>query len=293
MPTISGLRRRGYTPESLREFAKRIGVAKFNSTVEVGVLENTIRDDLNKRAPRVMGVLRPIKLVIDNYPDGQVEELDAINNPEDPSAGTRKVPFSKVLYIERDDFREVPPPKYFRLFPGQEVRLRYAYFVRCTHVVKDPASGEVTEVHCTYDPATRGGDSPDGRKVKGTIHWVSAGQAVECEVRLYEHLFTRSDPESADAPPEVVTVDAAVEGDSTASADAARPEWLKNLNPNSLEIIPDARLEPSVRGVSAGMRYQFERHGYFCADADSTPARPVFNRTVTLKDTWAKIEKKQ
>jgi glutaminyl-tRNA synthetase len=289
MPTISGLRRRGYTPESLREFARRIGVAKFNSTVEVGVLENAIRDDLNKRAPRVMGVLRPLKLVIDNYPDGQVEELDAINNPEDPSAGTRKVPFSKVLYIERDDFREVPPPKYFRLFPGQEVRLRYAYFVRCTSAVKDPATGEVTEVHCTYDPATRGGDAPDGRKVKGTIHWVSAAQAVECEVRVYEHLFTKPDPEAADAPVE----GAGDEGETPSAADASRPDWLKNLNPKSLEVISDARLEPSVRGVSAGMRYQFERHGYFCSDPDSTATRPVFNRTVTLKDTWAKIEKKQ
>jgi len=321
MPTISGLRRRGYTPESLREFARRIGVAKFNSTVDVAVLENAIRDDLNKRAPRVMGVLRPLKVVIDNYPEGQVEELDAINNPEDPAAGTRKVPFSKTLYIEQDDFRETPPPKYFRLFPGQEVRLRYAYFVRCTHVVKDPASGAVTEVHCTYDPATRGGDSPDGRKVKGTIHWVSAAHAVDCEVRLYDHLFSKPDPNEVDVA--AIADDKAggaavrgsegqpdeyemLAGSGPLDADLARetagggpveapsrPEWLSNLNPKSLEIIADAKLEPSVRAAAAGTRYQFERHGYFCVDPDSAPGKPVFNRTVTLKDTWAKIEKKR
>ena len=336
MPTISGLRRRGYTPEALREFARRIGVAKFNSTVDVAVLENAIRDDLNKRAPRVMGVLRPLKLVIDNYPEGQVEELDAINNPEDPAAGTRKVPFSKVLYIEQDDFREVPPPKYFRLFPGQEVRLRYAYFVKCTGVVKDPVTGAVTEVHCTYDPATRGGDAPDGRKVKGTIHWVSAAHAVDCEVRLYDHLFTKPDPDEIDVPDnsagqgddkgtrkqgdkgrgaqaagQSATDDAPDEyemlaGSGSLDADpahetagggpadaSARPAWLNNLNPKSLEILAGAKLEPSVKGAAPGTRYQFERHGYFCVDPDSTAERLVFNRTVTLKDTWAKIEKKK
>ncbi|GMV97932.1 MAG: glutamine--tRNA ligase/YqeY domain fusion protein [Phycisphaerae bacterium] len=336
MPTICGLRRRGYTPESLRELARRVGVAKFNSTVDVTVLENCLRDDLNKRAPRVMGVLRPLKLVIDNYPEGRVEELDAVNNPEDPSAGVRKVPFSRVLYIEQDDFREVPPPRYFRLFPGQEVRLRYAYFVRCTGVEKDPVSGAVTAVHCTYDPATRGGDSPDGRKVKGTIHWVSAAHAVDCEIRLYDHLFNRPDPSVVDDPPTGVLPAAGREerrGDkqtkgqedkgiedpraagsgprAAADADPAAMEdeldeyggppagpgtdqpWLRNLNPHSLEIIPNAKLEPGVLGAPPGTRYQFERHGYFCVDPDSTPARLVFNRTVTLKDTWAKIEKKQ
>ena len=270
LPTIRGLRRRGYTPESIRNFCKHIGVNKFNSVHDMGLLENFVRDDLNKRANRVMGVLRPLKLVIDNYPDGQAEELDAVNNPEDPSAGTRKVPFSKVLYIEQDDFCEVPPPKYFRLAPGQEVRLRYAYFVRCTGVLKDPA-GNVTEVHCTYDPATRGGDSPDGRKVKGTIHWVSAAHAIEAEVRLYDRLFTKEDPD--DVP----------EGQT----------YLANLNPASLEVIPHAKLEPSLKDAPVGARYQFERHAYFCVDADSKPGRPVFNRTVSLKDSWAKEQQKQ
>jgi glutaminyl-tRNA synthetase len=269
MPTISGFRRRGYTPEAIRAFCKHIGVNKFNSTVEISVLENFLREDLNKRAPRVMGVLRPLRVVIDNYPEGKTEELDAINNPEDLSAGTRKVPFSRVLYIEQDDFREIPPPKYFRLAPGHEVRLRYAFFLRCTHVVKNDA-GEVVEVHCTYDPATRGGDSPDGRKVKGTIHWVSAAHAVEAEVRLYDHLFSKPDPE--DLP----------EG----------ADWKFNLNAKSLEILPSCRLEPSIAGATIGTRYQFERHGYFCVDRDSTAGRRVFNRTVSLKDTWAKVEKK-
>ncbi|HPD29833.1 MAG TPA: glutamine--tRNA ligase/YqeY domain fusion protein [Phycisphaerae bacterium] len=271
MPTICGLRRRGYTPEAIWNFCRRIGVNKYDSIVDIQLLEHCIREDLNKRAPRVMGVLRPLKVVIDNYPDGQVEELDAINNPEDPGAGTRHVPFSKVLYIEQDDFREVPPPKYFRLTPGQEVRLRYAYFVKCTGCVKDPATGEVSEVHCTYDPATRGGDSPDGRKVKGTIHWVSAGQAVDAEVRLYDHLFSKPDPD--DVP----------EGQ----------DWKTGLNPNSLEVLTGCKVEPSLANAAPGSRFQFERMGYFCVDPDSTPGKPVFNRTVTLKDTWAKIAGKQ
>ncbi len=270
MPTICGLRRRGYTPEAIWNFCRRIGVNKYDSIVDIQLLEHCIREDLNKRAPRVMGVLRPLKVIIDNYPDGQVEQLNAINNPEDPGAGTRKVPFSKVLYVEQDDFREVPPPKYFRLTPGQEVRLRYAYFVRCTGCVKDPATGQVTEVHCTYDPATRGGDSPDGRKVKGTIHWVSAGQAVDAEVRLYDHLFTKPDPD--DVP----------EGQ----------DWRTGLNPNSLEVLTGCKVEPGLANAAPGTRFQFERMGYFCTDRDSAPGKPVFNRTVTLKDTWAKIEKK-
>src|SRR4051812_44506096 len=269
MPTISGFRRKGYTPESIRAFARHIGVNKFNSTVDVGVLENFLREDLNKRAPRRMAVLRPLKVVITNYPEGQVDELDAVNNPEDPSAGTRKVPFGRELYIEQDDFRETPPPKYFRLFPGNEVRLRYAYYVKCTGVVKD-SGGAITEIHCTYDPATRGGDSPDGRKVKSTIHWVAADSAVDAEVRLYEHLFSKPDPD--DVP----------EGQ----------DWRVNLNPKSLEVIPHAKLEPSLRDVAPGERFQFERLGYFAADPDSRPGRPVFNRAVSLKDTWAKEAQK-
>ena len=270
MPTLSGYRRKGYTPESLRAFCKHIGLNKFNSTVEINVLENFLREDLNKRALRVMGVLRPIKVVITNYPEGQTEELDAVNNPEDPAAGTRKVPFGRVLYVERDDFMEVPVPKYFRLFPGNEVRLRWAYFIRCTGVVKDDA-GNVTEVHATYDPATRGGDAPDKRKVKATIHWVSADHAVDCEVRLYDHLFAVPDP--TDVP----------EG----------TDWTVNLNPNSLEVIEAAKLEPSVRGAAVGAKFQFERTGYFSVDPDSTPDKPVFNRAVSLKDTWAKEQKKK
>ena len=271
MPTISGLRRRGYTPKSIRNFCDRIGVAKFNSMIDIAQLEYSIREDLNKRAPRVMGVLRPLRLIIDNYPEDQVEELDAVNNPEDPAAGTRKVPFARVLYIERDDFREGPPKKFFRLAPGREVRLRYAYFVTCTDVVKDEATGEVTELHCTYDPATRGGDAPDGRKVKGTIHWVSAEHALPAEVRLYDHLFTRPDPGEVE------------EGG----------DWKDNLNPNSLEVLTACRVEPSLAGAAAGSRCQFERIGYFCVDPDSTEGNLVFNRTVTLRDTWAKIERTQ
>jgi glutaminyl-tRNA synthetase len=269
MPTISGFRRRGYTPEAIRNFCKKVGVAKFDSVVDIALLEHCIREDLNQRASRVMGVLRPLKVVIDNYPDGQVDELQAVNNPEDPAAGTRTVPFSRVLYIEQDDFREVPPPKYFRLFPGQEVRLRYAYYVKCVGVVKNE-KGEVTEVHCTYDPATKGGDSPDGRKVKSTIHWVSAAHAIDAEVRLYDHLFTKPYPDEVEA----------------------GKDWKTNLNPNSLETLPSAKLEPCLKTAAPGDRFQFERNGYFCVDPDSKPGKLVFNRTVTLKDTWAKIEQK-
>ncbi|MEQ1948205.1 MAG: glutamine--tRNA ligase/YqeY domain fusion protein [Bryobacteraceae bacterium] len=269
MPTISGMRRRGYTAEALRSFCKNLGVSKTNGTTELSLLEYFVRDDLNKRAPRVMGVLRPLKVVIDNYPDDLVEQMDAVNNPEDPSAGSRKVPFSKVLYIEQEDFREDPPKQYFRLTPGREVRLRYGYFVTCTGVVKDE-KGEVVEVHCTYDPATRGGDSPDGRKVKSTIHWVSAAHAVDAEVRLYETLFTKEDPNDVE------------EGQ----------DFTANINPNSLEAVSGCKLEPSLAGAKPLEGFQFERLGYFCVDKNSKPGAPVFNRTVTLKDTWAKIEKK-
>jgi len=270
MPTIGGLRRRGYTSESLRLFCDRIGVARFNSTIDMVVLENAVRDDLNKRAPRVMGVLRPLKVVIENYPEGQTEQLEAVNNPEDAAAGTRQVPFSRELYIEQDDFREEPPPKYFRLSPGKEVRLRYAYFITCQDVVKDPKTGEVVELRCTYDPETRGGNAPDGRKVKSTIHWVSAPDAVAAEVRLYDHLFSTEDPDEAS------------EGQ----------DWRSNLNPASLEVLPTCYLEPSLAAAEPGSHWQFERLGYFCADRkDSRPGKPVFNRIVTLRDTWAKIEK--
>jgi glutaminyl-tRNA synthetase len=268
MLTISGLRRRGVPPEAIREFCERIGVAKFNSTIDVQLLEHCIRDYLNKRAPRVMAVVRPLKVVLDNYPDSQVEQMDAVNNPEDPSMGTRQVPFSKVLYIERDDFREDPPKQFFRLAPGREVRLRYGYFITCKSVVKDPKTGEVTELHCTYDPATRGGDSPDGRKVKATLHWVSTALAVQAEARLYDHLFTKENP-----------------SDTPEGAD-----WKSNLNPNSLETVYPVYVEPSVVSATSGARFQFERVGYFCVDPDSTPGRLVFNRTVTLKDTWAKVQ---
>jgi glutaminyl-tRNA synthetase len=271
MPTISGLRRRGYTPEAIREFCARIGVARSDSVVDVAQLEHSIREDLNRRAPRVMAVLRPLRVVIENYPEGRAEELDAVNNPEDPAAGSRKVPFSRVLYIEREDFREDPPKQFFRLAPGREVRLRYAYFIKCASVVKDAQSGEVTELRCTYDPATRGGDAPDGRKVKATLHWVSAPHAISAEVRLYDHLFAKPDPEALEAGADIVS----------------------NLNPNSLEVLSGCRLEPSLAGAAIGSRFQFERLGYFCVDPDSTDGGLVFNRTVTLRDTWAKIEKKQ
>jgi len=271
MPTLSGLRHRGYTPASIRNFCDDIGVAKMDSIVDLNVLENAIRAELNKTAPRAMTVLRPLKVVITNYPQGQTEELDAINNPEDPSAGTRKVPFSRELYIERDDFREEAPPKFFRLSPGKEVRLRYAYFVKCTDVVKDPKTGDVTEIRCTYDPATRGGDAPDGRKVKATMHWVSAAHAVDAEARLYDPLFTTRDPD--DAP----------EG----------ADYKTNLNPNSLEILPACKLEPSLKTALPGSRYQFERLGYFYLDpVASKEGKKVFNRTVSLKDSWVKEEKK-
>jgi glutaminyl-tRNA synthetase len=269
MPTISGLRRRGYTPEAIRNFCRRVGVSKTNGMTELGLLEYFLREDLNKRAPRVMAVLRPLRVVIDNYPEGQTEQMEAVNNPEDPAQGTRTVPFSQVLYIEQDDFREDPPKQYFRLSPGREVRLRYGYLVTCTSVIKD-AGGQVVEVHCTYDPATRGGNTPDGRRVKGTIHWVSADHAIDAEVRLYENLFSKEDPN--DVP----------EGQ----------DFTANLNPNSLEVMSGAKLEPSLRGAPPGSRYQFERLGYFCVDPDSTPQKTVFNRTVALRDTWAKIEKK-
>jgi glutaminyl-tRNA synthetase len=270
MPTVSGLRRRGYTPEAIRNFCRRVGVSKTNGTTELGLLEYFLREDLNKRAPRVMAVLRPLRVVIDNYPENQVEDMEAINNPEDPSAGTRRVPFSRVLYIEQDDFREDPPKQYFRLAPGREVRLRYGYLVTCTGVVNDPTTGEVAEIHCTYDPATRGGNTPDGRRVKSTIHWVSAQHAIDAEVRLYDNLFTKEDPD--DLP----------EGQ----------DFTANLNPNSLEVVTGAKLEPSLRNAPPGSRYQFERLGYFAVDPDSTADQLVFNRTVALRDTWAKIEKK-
>ena len=271
MPTISGLRRRGYTPESIREFCERIGVAKKDSVVDIKLLEYCIREDLNKYAPRVLGVLRPLRLIIDNYPEDQVEELEAINNPEDPSMGTRMVPFSRVLYIEREDFREDAPKKWFRLAPGREVRLRYGYYITCVDVTKDDNTGEVLELHCTYDPETRGGWSQDGRKVRGTLHWVSAAHAIDAEVRLYDHLFADSNPEEV--------------------ADGI--DFQSNINPNSLEILKACKLEPSLAQATPGSRYQFERLGYFSVDTDSSKDKLVFNRTVTLRDTWAKIEKKQ
>lgn len=272
MPTISGLRRRGYTPAAIRNFCDRIGVAKADSMVDMALLEYCIREDLNKTAPRVMGVLRPLKVVIDNYPAGQVEELDAINNPEDQSMGTRPVPFSRELYIERDDFMEDPPKKFFRLAPGREVRLRYAYFIKCEDVVKDPASGEIIELRCTYDPATRGGDAPDGRKVKGTLHWVSAAHSISAEVRLYDHFFVKENPNEV----------------------AEGKDFTDYVNPKSLEILTDCRVEPSLADTKPGDRCQFERLGYFCVDAkESKPDALIFNRTVTLRDTWAKILKAQ
>jgi glutaminyl-tRNA synthetase len=268
MPTISGMRRRGYTPESLRNFCNRIGVSKTNGTTELSLLEYFVRDDLNRRAMRVMGVLKPLKVVIDNYPEGQVEHMEAVNNPEDASAGARQVPFSRELYIEQDDFREVPPKGYYRLSPGKEVRLRYGYFITCQSVVKD-ASGNITELHCTYDPATRGGNAPDGRKVKSTIHWVSAPHAIDAEVRLYDNLFLKEDPNDVE------------EG----------KDFTVNLNPHSLQVV-SAKVEPSVKDAAPMDRFQFERLGYFCVDQDSDRGKLVLNRTVSLKDTWAKVEKK-
>jgi len=270
MPTISGLRRRGYTPESIRNFCERIGVAKRDSTVDIALLEHSIREDLNKRAPRVMCVLRPLRVVIDNYPEDRMEELDALNNPEDPDMGTRKVPFSRVLYIEQDDFLENPPKKFYRLSPGREVRLRYAYFIKCVYVVKDEETGEIIELHCTYDPQTRGGGAPDGRKVKATLHWVSADYSLQAEVRLYDHLFFEANP----------------------GEDADGRDFTAGLNPDSLETLTSCRVEPSLAAAEPGSRYQFERLGYFCVDTvDSKDGAIMFNRTVTLRDTWAKIKK--
>jgi len=269
MPTISGLRRRGYTPEAIRDFAERIGVARNESLVDVALLEHCLREDLNKRSPRVMAVLRPLRVVIENYPENQVEYLEAVNNPEDASMGTREVPFSRTLYVERDDFREDPPKKWFRLAPGREVRLKHAYYVTCVGVVKDEQTGEVVELRCTYDPESRGGSSPDGRKVRGTLHWVSAPHALEAEVRLYDYLLTVADP-------------SAEEGD-----------FKDCLNADSLETLTSCRVEPSLAGASPGSGYQFLRLGYFCVDPDSSEDRLVFNRTVSLRDTWAKIEKAQ
>ena len=269
MPTLSGIRRLGYTPEAIRNFCNRIGVSKTNGIIQLSLLEHAVREDLNLRAPRVMAVLRPLRVVIENYPEDQVDELEAVNNPEDPGAGTRKVPFSRVIYIEQDDFREHPPKQYFRLSPGREVRLRYGYFITCTNVVKD-GWGNVVEVHCTYDPATRGGNAPDGRKVKSTIHWVSAAHAIDAEVRLYDYLFLTENPNEVP------------EG----------KDFTVNLNPKSLEVVTGAKLEPSLGDAPVESRYQFERLGYFCVDPDSAPGKPVFNRTATLRDTWAKIEKR-
>jgi glutaminyl-tRNA synthetase len=270
MPTVSGLRRRGYSPEAIREFCRRIGVNKFNSTVDIALLEHCLREDLNKTSPRVMAVLRPLKVVIDNYPQGQTEELDAVNNPEDPNTGTRKVPFSREFYIEQEDFMEEPPKKFFRLAPGREVRLRYAYFIICKDVVKDE-NGQIIELHCTYDPATRGGDAPDGRKVKSTLHWVSARHARKAEVRLYDNLFTKENPD--DVP--------------------KGKDFTSNLNPDSLEVLPSCYVEPSLARARPLSRFQFERLGYFCVDLSSTAEKLVFNRTVGLRDTWAKIQKAQ
>ena len=265
MPTLGGLRRRGYTPEAIREFVRRVGVSKSSSFSELGLLEACLREDLNRRAARVMGVLRPLRVVIENYPEDQVEQMTAVNNPEDLAAGTRQLPFSRELFIEQDDFREEPPPKYFRLAPGREVRLRYAYFIKCADVVKDPATGQVIELRCTYDPATRGGDAPDGRKVKATIHWLSAAHALPAEVRLYDRLFRDPDPEAKD-------------------------DLIANLNPASLEVLPAARVEPSLAGAAPGRLVQFERQGYFCVDPDSGAGGLVFNRSVTLKDDWVRLQ---
>jgi glutaminyl-tRNA synthetase len=269
MPTLSGLRRCGYTPEAVRAFCDRIGVAKADSVVDIAFLEHCIREDLNERAPRVMGVLDPLKVVIVNYPEGQVEEMEAANHPLKPEMGVRSVPFSREVYIERDDFREDPPKKFFRLAPGREVRLRYAYLITCVDVIKN-ADGEIVELHCTYDPATRGGDAPDGRKVKGTLHWVSAAHALRAEVRLYDHLFSKENPDDV------------AEGE----------DFTDYINPDSLKVLTECRVEPGLAEAKPGDRFQFERQGYFCVDLDSTAGHLVFNRTVSLRDTWAKIEQR-
>ena len=273
MPTLGGMRRRGYTPESIRSFCDRIGVAKFNSVIDMQVLEQSVREDLNRRAPRAMAVLKPLRVVITNYPDGQTEMMQAVNNPEDPDAGRRDVPFSKVLYIEQDDFMEEPPKKFFRMAPGREVRLRYAYFITCNEVVKDPQTGEIFELRCSYDPESRGGSAPDGRKVKATLHWVSAEHAYTCDVKLYDYLFTKSNPSDVDDPSD---------------------DFTANLNPNSMKILSGCQLEPSLREAEPGLQLQFERLGYFCADrADSKPNQPAFHRIATLRDGWAKVQKKK
>ena len=271
MPTISGMRRRGYTPEAIRSFANRIGVSKTDSTVDIQLLEHHVREDLNKHAPRVMAVLNPLRVVIDNYPEGQVQWLEAVNNPEDSSMGTRKVPFSRVIYIERDDFMENPPPKFYRLAPGREVRLRYAFFVKCAGVVKDEKTGEITELHCTYDPATHGGDAPDGRKVKVTLHWVSAEHSLDAEVRMFNYLFTRPYPMEVEK----------------------GADWKESLNPDSMIILPSCRVEESLANAAPGNLYQFERKGYFCTDPDSSTGKLVFDMTVSLRDEWARIQKSQ
>ena len=271
MPTLAGLRRRGYTPEAIRDFCDRIGVAKNDAIIDIALLEHSLRDHLNKTAQRAMAVLRPLKVVITNYPEGKTEWLDAVNNPEDASAGARQVPFSRALYIERDDFMENPPRRFYRLAPGREVRLRYGYFIRCEEVIRD-ADGNIAELRCSYDPQTRGGSSPDGRKVRATLHWVSAAHAIDAELRLYDHLFTRWNPDE----------------------DTDGADWLSFLNPESLIVVDDAKLEPSLKNAAPGSRYQFERQGYFCADTeDSTPARLVFNRTATLRDSWARAQRSQ
>ena len=268
MPTLAALRRRGYTPRAIRDFCERVGVAKRDITVDLALLEHCVREDLNQRAPRVMGVLHPLKVVIDNYPEGMTEDFDAVNNPEDAGMGTRKVPFSRVLYIERDDFREDPPRRFFRLAPGREVRLRYACYITCTDVVKDE-NGDVVELHCTYDPESRGGSSPDGRRVQATLHWVSAEHAVDAEVHLYNHLFEAADP----------------------SGGKDGGNFISGLNPESLVTLASCKVEPSLADAEPGARYQFERQGYFCVDAvDSAPNHLVFNRTVSLRDSWARIE---
>jgi glutaminyl-tRNA synthetase len=269
MPTLSGLRRRGYTPEAIRDFLERVGVAKTDSVVDMALLEHCLREDMNNRSQRVMAVLHPLRVVIDNYPEDKMEELDCVNNPEDPSMGTRKVPFSRVLYLEQGDFREEPHKKYFRLAPGREVRLRYAYFIKCVDVIKDE-KGKVVELHCTYDPKTRGGDAPDGRKVKATLHWVSADHALKAKVRLYDRLFTKANPNEVE------------EG----------KDFTSNVNSESLDVLTSCQIEPSLKDAVPGNRYQFERLGYFCVDPDSSKNLLVFNRTVSLRDTWAKIEKR-
>ena len=272
MPTLSGLRRRGYTPQAIRNFCDRVGIAKRDTVTELALLEHCLREDLNQRAPRVMAVLNPLKVVLTNYPEGQVEEFDAINNPEDAEMGTRKVPFSKTLYIEQDDFREDPPGRFFRLSPGREVRLRYAYYITCTDVIKDAATGEIVEVHCTYDPASQGGSAPDGRRVRGTLHWVSEAHSLKAEVRQYSHLFDQADPEN----------------------DRDGGDFTQHLNPDSLEVLTSCRVEPSLLNAAAGAQYQFERQGYFCVDSvDSRPEHLVFNRTVPLRDSWSRIEQSQ